>query len=233
MCILGALQRQVDLQGVFVKIGDFIKFKGFLVEFLKSRRSWENQKPPENRQKSGLFWASPFTMHLVWTLLETMVNSRRSLSRDKISKFSEINSWKHFSGSAIILFPTVHTALQSQVEWTWAEDLDHHCSIHVHGSELTLLLCDVLGQHTCSHSMIANKIPGRFPLVRAAIPGPPRNHNKCPHLKRGWILFREYCFGREISLSSAANAVSSAGGGRHHLLVMTLPFAPLYVLQEL
>ena len=37
--ILGALQRQVDLQGVFVKIGDFIKFKGSLVEFLENRRS--------------------------------------------------------------------------------------------------------------------------------------------------------------------------------------------------
>ena len=33
----------------------FIKFKGFLVEFLENRRSSENQKPPENRQKSGLF----------------------------------------------------------------------------------------------------------------------------------------------------------------------------------
>ena len=55
---------------MFVKIGDFVKFKGFLVEFLENRRSWENQKPPENRQKSGLFWASPFTMHLVWTLLK-------------------------------------------------------------------------------------------------------------------------------------------------------------------
>ena len=47
------------------KIGDFIKFKGFLAEFLENRRSWENQQP----QKSGLFWASPFTMHLVCTLL--------------------------------------------------------------------------------------------------------------------------------------------------------------------
>ena len=54
---------------MFVKIGDFIKFNGFLAEFLENRRSWENQKPPENRQKSGLFWASPFTMHLVFTLL--------------------------------------------------------------------------------------------------------------------------------------------------------------------
>ena len=43
------------LQGAFVKIGDFIKFKGFLVEFPKNRRSSENHKPPENRQKSGLF----------------------------------------------------------------------------------------------------------------------------------------------------------------------------------
>ena len=32
-------------------------------------RSWENQKPPENRQKSPLFWRFAFTMHLVCTLL--------------------------------------------------------------------------------------------------------------------------------------------------------------------
>ena len=29
VCILGAFSRQVDLQGVFVRIGDFIKFIGF------------------------------------------------------------------------------------------------------------------------------------------------------------------------------------------------------------
>ena len=39
------------------------------MEFLKNMRSWENQKLPENCQKSGLFWASPFTRHLVCTLL--------------------------------------------------------------------------------------------------------------------------------------------------------------------
>ena len=55
-------------RGVSKKRG-FTKFKGFLVEFLENRRSWENQKPPENRQKSGLFWSSPFTTHLVCTLL--------------------------------------------------------------------------------------------------------------------------------------------------------------------
>ena len=49
-------------RGVRKNRGFYIKFKGFLVEFLESRRSSENQKPPENRQKSGLFWASPFTV---------------------------------------------------------------------------------------------------------------------------------------------------------------------------
>ena len=43
---IGALWRQVDLQGVFVKIGDSIKFKGFLVDFLQNRRSSENQNFP-------------------------------------------------------------------------------------------------------------------------------------------------------------------------------------------
>ena len=31
--------KEADLQGAFVKIGDIIKFKGFLVEFLENRRS--------------------------------------------------------------------------------------------------------------------------------------------------------------------------------------------------
>ena len=45
---------------MFVKIRDLIKFKGFLVEFLESRRSSENQKPPENHQKIGLFLSLAF-----------------------------------------------------------------------------------------------------------------------------------------------------------------------------
>ena len=39
VCKLAAFHRQVDLQGAFVKISDFIRFKGFLVEFLENRRS--------------------------------------------------------------------------------------------------------------------------------------------------------------------------------------------------
>ena len=39
------------LQGAFVKIGDFIKFKGFLVEFLENRRSWEKQNPQKIARK--------------------------------------------------------------------------------------------------------------------------------------------------------------------------------------
>ena len=35
------------------------------------------------------------------------MNSRQGLPRTNISNLSEINSWKHLSGSAIILVPTV------------------------------------------------------------------------------------------------------------------------------
>ena len=45
-CIVKA----VDLQGVFVKIGDFIKFKGFLVDFQRTallRKSKTPRKTPE------------------------------------------------------------------------------------------------------------------------------------------------------------------------------------------
>ena len=35
-----------------------------------------------------------------------VTNSRQGLPRNIISNFSEINSWKHLSGSAIILVPT-------------------------------------------------------------------------------------------------------------------------------
>ena len=38
------MYRPVDLQGVFAKIGDFMKCKGFLLEFLENRRLGENQK---------------------------------------------------------------------------------------------------------------------------------------------------------------------------------------------
>ena len=48
---LGALQRQVHLQGVFVKIGDYIKFKGFFSGVLKEqallRKSNTPRKSPE------------------------------------------------------------------------------------------------------------------------------------------------------------------------------------------
>ena len=40
-------------------------------------------------------------------LQETIIGSSQGLSRNKISIFPENNSWKHYSGSAIILVPTV------------------------------------------------------------------------------------------------------------------------------
>ena len=58
------------LQGVFVKIGDFsLNLKVFLVGIPREQAILRKAKTPENRQKGGLFWASPFTMHLVYTLL--------------------------------------------------------------------------------------------------------------------------------------------------------------------
>ena len=35
--------------------------KGSVLEFLESRRTWENQNLLENYQESWLFWASPST----------------------------------------------------------------------------------------------------------------------------------------------------------------------------
>ena len=49
----------MDLQGVFVKIRDFIKFKGFLVE-LQSRRSWENQKTHRKSPEKWIFLSLAF-----------------------------------------------------------------------------------------------------------------------------------------------------------------------------
>ena len=73
VCKLGALSGQVDVQGVYVKIGDFIKFEGFLVTnlsgFPREEALLRKSTSPENRQRSELFWASPFTMHLVCTVL--------------------------------------------------------------------------------------------------------------------------------------------------------------------
>ena len=60
------------------------------MEFLESRRSWENQKTPENPQNSGLFWASPFTMHLVWTLLILFMWKER---QSAFSAFSPRAPW--------------------------------------------------------------------------------------------------------------------------------------------
>ena len=54
---LGELQKQVDLQGVFVKIGDFkINLIRFSCGIPREQKAiLRKSKPPENRQKSGLF----------------------------------------------------------------------------------------------------------------------------------------------------------------------------------
>ena len=67
-------------RGVCKNWGFFIKFKGFLVEFMENRRSWENQKPPENRQKwtfLGLAFYNAPSLHTV-DLLRTSVRDQVS-----------------------------------------------------------------------------------------------------------------------------------------------------------
>ena len=62
---------------MFAKIGGFIKFKGFLVEFLKNRRSWENQKTPKKSPEKWIFLGLAFynapSLHTVKISLEGMV----------------------------------------------------------------------------------------------------------------------------------------------------------------
>ena len=68
VCKLRALQRHVDLQRVFVKIGDSLRSKSSLVEFLESRRFLRKSTTPENCQKSGLLSLAiynPFSLHIV------------------------------------------------------------------------------------------------------------------------------------------------------------------------
>ena len=54
---------------MFVKIADFIKFEGLLVEFLGKGAPEKIIQPPENRRNCGFSCASPFAIHLVCTLL--------------------------------------------------------------------------------------------------------------------------------------------------------------------
>ena len=56
----GTISKLSDLQGVFVKIGDFMKFKGFSVEFLESRRSSEKQKTPRKSLDKWTFLSLAF-----------------------------------------------------------------------------------------------------------------------------------------------------------------------------
>ena len=46
-------------------------YRGFLLELLENKHSWENEELPRDRLKSGLFGAKSFTIHQVCTLLKT------------------------------------------------------------------------------------------------------------------------------------------------------------------
>ena len=80
-CIL----KTVDLQGVFVKIGDFnlIKFEGFIVEFIENRRARENPRPPPPRKSpekwtflSLAFYNAP-SLHIVDSIFQLFFSGSR------------------------------------------------------------------------------------------------------------------------------------------------------------
>ena len=70
-------------------------------------------------------------------MLETIINSRQGPSRNKISNFSEINSWKYFSGSAIILVPTVLETSIGCMSRVCSRPRDLICVIVVPGGALS------------------------------------------------------------------------------------------------
>ena len=101
--------KQTDLQGVFVKIGDVIEFKGSQVEFLENPEK-ENNTPWKVIWKVDFFWASPFTMHLVCTLLIFLWAILLDFHlRGKICLFllglgDVIGFWAMLSATGILLF---------------------------------------------------------------------------------------------------------------------------------
>ena len=79
-----------------------------------------------------------------------IINSRQGLSRNKISNFSEINSWKHLSGSAIILVPTV-ICLQLQV---WMARENHSQEGTIHSQILTIHAADIVRKSSLPDSYL-------------------------------------------------------------------------------
>ena len=69
MCMLGALQRQVDLQGAFVKIGDFMKLKGFSCGIPREqailKKSTTSRKSPEKWSFLSLAFYNAPSLHTV------------------------------------------------------------------------------------------------------------------------------------------------------------------------
>ena len=81
------------------------------------------------------------------------MNCRQGLSHNEISNFSEINSWKRFSGSAIILVPTVF--------WTEhmdAEGLGRKLLLTPSGDPRRTPEKQAVGSVTASHKMLTLQV---------------------------------------------------------------------------
>ena len=64
----------------------YIKFKWFSCGIPRQQALLrKSSKPTENRQKSGLFWASPFTMDLVWHTAENHISNSLTIGQKQFA----------------------------------------------------------------------------------------------------------------------------------------------------
>ena len=91
------MQRQV-----FVKIGDFVKFKGFLVEFLENRRSWEKQKPHRKSPEKWTFLSFAFYNAPSLHTVEKKTGERyRSWKTTAVAKYYGFEHHAFFSSTEV------------------------------------------------------------------------------------------------------------------------------------
>ena len=102
---LGVLRRHVDSQAVLVQICDFIKLKGSHTGLRRKQAEMGRSRPPEQAQKSGLFWASPWMMHSFCTLLMFGVHSQEQSQGFALWPKGTIcaeSSWEVFENSLLL-----------------------------------------------------------------------------------------------------------------------------------
>ena len=104
------IARKGDPVRLFVKICHFIKTRGSRTRTLSKHAYRENQNLPKFSERAGLFWASPFSIYLLFTLLIVAVLWVPSFT--KVCNTNKINSWD---------YPRTCTSADTprQIRWFW------------------------------------------------------------------------------------------------------------------